>query len=136
MFWESQACERGAWRRTSARAAFLLVPSQSNWSSFVFLSFISYASVYFVTLIDAMDNPLLALEQIHRFCVLLDAYFGRVSELDLIFNFDRAYLLLDQYLLDGKMVESSLTQVITHIKEDDVVQAAEVMEDALAESLG
>lgn len=105
-------------------------------SADLMIMILRYASVYFVALMDKSDNPLLVLETIHRYCVLLDAYFGRVSELDLIFNFDRAYLLLDQYILDGKVAESSQAQVIAQIKEEDVLQAAEIMEDALADSLG
>jgi len=100
------------------------------------LAWRQYASVFFVSEIDQSENPLLALELIHRFCVILDQYFGRVSELDLIFNFDRAYLLLDNFLLDGKLVDSSAKAIVEQTKTDDVTQAAEIMDEALAESIG
>jgi hypothetical protein len=55
--------------------------------SFVFT--VRYSSLYFVMAIDRdEDNELLSLEFIHTFCVLLDTYFGKCDELDLVFGFE------------------------------------------------
>jgi AP-1 complex subunit sigma 1/2 len=51
--------------------------------------FVRYASLYFVTFVDAVDNELMALEVIHHYVEILDRYFGNVCELDLIFNFHK-----------------------------------------------
>lgn len=51
----------------------------------------------------ADDNELLALEIIHQFVEVLDKYFGNVCELDLIFNFHKAYFILDELLLAGEL---------------------------------
>jgi len=39
----------------------------------------SYASLYFVMMIDKDDNELMALETVHHFVEILDRYFGNVS---------------------------------------------------------
>lgn len=50
-----------------------------------------YASLFFVAGIHQDDNELATLEIIHRYVEVLDRYFGNVCELDLIFNFQKAY---------------------------------------------
>ncbi|XP_042468229.1 AP-1 complex subunit sigma-2-like isoform X3 [Zingiber officinale] len=66
-----------------------------------------YASLYFCMCIDADDNELEILEIIHHFVEILDRYFGSVCELDLIFNFHKAYYVLDEILIAGELQESS-----------------------------
>ncbi|EEA07637.1 clathrin adaptor complex small chain family protein [Cryptosporidium muris RN66] len=66
-----------------------------------------YASLYFIACIEKVDNELLALEIIHHFVEVLDRYFGNVCELDLIFNFHKAYFILDEVILSGEIEESS-----------------------------
>ena len=41
----------------------------------------------------------------------MDKYFGSVCELDIIFNFEKAYFVLDEYLLAGNLQESSKKKV-------------------------
>eukprot|EP00300_Choanocystis_sp_HF-7_P027169 c32242_g1_i1.p1 GENE.c32242_g1_i1~~c32242_g1_i1.p1 ORF type:complete len:168 (+),score=40.99 c32242_g1_i1:37-504(+) len=66
-----------------------------------------YASLYFVMCVDRRDNELLTLEIIHHYVEVLDKYFGNVCELDLIFNFHKAYFLLDELLISGELQETS-----------------------------
>ena len=61
-----------------------------------------YASLYFVAGVEPTDNELLSLEIIHQFVEVLDRYFGNVCELDLIFNFHKAYYILDELLISGE----------------------------------
>lgn len=46
-----------------------------------------YAGLFFCLCVDANDNELAYLEAIHFFVEVLDAFFGNVCELDLVFNF-------------------------------------------------
>ena len=87
-----------------------------------------YASLYFCCAIEQEDNELICLEVVHRYVELLDKYFGSVSwhlslilkcrfflnfqlkyrifqvcELDIIFNFEKAYFILDEFLLAGEI---------------------------------
>ena len=55
-----------------------------------------YASLYFIAAVDAEDNELLALQTIHFYVEVLDKYFGNVCELDLVFNFHKAFYTLDE----------------------------------------
>lgn len=55
-----------------------------------------YASLYFCVGVDPTDNELITLETIQHFVEILDRYFGNVCELDLIFNFHKAYYILDE----------------------------------------
>jgi hypothetical protein len=55
-----------------------------------------YASLFFITCVDRSDNELVTLEMIHLFVEILDRYFGNVCELDIIFNFHKAYYILDE----------------------------------------
>lgn len=71
-----------------------------------------YASLFFVCGIGSSDNELITLEVIHRYVEVLDRYFGNVAELDLIFNFQKAYAILDELIIAGEMQESSKKSVL------------------------
>ena len=66
-----------------------------------------YASLFFVACVDKNDNELIVLEQIHLFVEVLDRYFGNVCELDIIFNFHKAYYILDELFIGGHLQETS-----------------------------
>ena len=63
------------------------------------------------------DNELVYLETIHLFVELLDQFFGNVCELDIVFNFNKVYAILDEYILAGEMQETSKKQILERIKE-------------------
>ncbi|CAH2076664.1 unnamed protein product [Thlaspi arvense] len=84
-----------------------------------------YASLYFCMCIDQEDNELEVLEIIHHYVEILDRYFGSVCELDLIFNFHKAYYILDELLIAGELQESSKKTVARIISaQDQLVEAA------------
>ncbi|KAF3686618.1 AP-1 complex subunit sigma-2 [Channa argus] len=96
-----------------------------------------YASLYFCCAVEDQDNELITLEIIHRYVELLDKYFGSVSllnvtcllkvckkvcELDIIFNFEKAYFILDEFLLGGEAQETSKKNVLKAIEQADLLQ--------------
>ncbi|KAF8409848.1 hypothetical protein HHK36_002366 [Tetracentron sinense] len=84
-----------------------------------------YASLYFCMCIDQEDNELEILEIIHHFVEILDRYFGSVCELDLIFNFHKAYYILDELLIAGELQEPSKKTVARLIAaQDSLVETA------------
>ncbi|XP_051254348.1 AP-1 complex subunit sigma-3a isoform X1 [Dicentrarchus labrax] len=89
-----------------------------------------YASLYFCTGLDDRDNELLSLEVLHRYVELLDKYFGNVCELDIIFNFEKAYFILDEFLMGGEIQETSKVAVGVSIEEADTLQ--ETMEEYMS----
>ena len=84
-----------------------------------------YASLYFCCGIESEDNELLTLEIIHRYVELLDKYFGSVCELDIIFNFEKAYFILDELIIGGEVQETSKKQALKAIGTQDVMQEEE-----------
>ncbi|CCU98989.1 unnamed protein product [Malassezia sympodialis ATCC 42132] len=91
-----------------------------------------YASLFFVMGISPEDNELVTLEIIHRFVEVLDRYFGNVCELDLIFNFQKAYQVLDELIVGGELQESSKKSVLRVVLQGDGVEEAEQGEEGLA----
>uniref|UniRef100_A0A8C9K8I9 AP complex subunit sigma n=1 Tax=Panthera tigris altaica TaxID=74533 RepID=A0A8C9K8I9_PANTA len=77
-----------------------------------------YASLYFCCAIEDQENELIALEIIHRYVELFDKYFGSVCELDIIFNFEKAYFILDE----GEVQETSKKNVLKQIEQADLLQ--------------
>ena len=57
------------------------------------------------------------METIHLFVEILDEYFGNVCELDIVYHFNKVYMLLDEFILAGEVQEASKRAVITRIKE-------------------
>ncbi|KAI5289138.1 hypothetical protein KEM54_004337 [Ascosphaera aggregata] len=78
---------------------------------------------------DSTDNELLTLEVVHRFVEQMDKYYGNVCELDIIFNFQKAYFILDELLLAGEMQESSRKNVLRCISQQDSLEDMEDEED-------
>lgn len=86
-----------------------------------------YASLYFVMGVDEGDNELITMEMIHHFVEALDKYFGNVCELDLIFNFHKAYYILDEIILAGELQEPSKKVAIKAVeKQDEIVERAKL----------
>ena len=79
--------------------------------------------------IEEHDNELLALEVIHRFVEMLDTHFGTVCELDIIFNFEKAYFVLDELLLAGELQESSQEEAMSAVRGADEEAEIIIFED-------
>ncbi|BGO94203.1 hypothetical protein NBRC10512_006837 [Rhodotorula toruloides] len=90
-----------------------------------------YASLFFVCGIGPQDNELITLEVIHRYVEVLDRYFGNVCELDLIFNYQKAYSILDELIIAGEMQESSKKSVLKAVGQADQIEEQELSEDPL-----
>lgn len=73
---------------------------------------------------------MLALEIIHFYVEVLDKYFGNVCELDIIFNFHKAYYILDEMMLAGHMLETSKKQIHRIVVNQDAI-----MEEAKEEAI-
>lgn len=85
-----------------------------------------YASLFFIAGCASTDNELITLEIVHRYVEQMDKYYGNVCELDIIFNFQKAYFILDELLLAGEMQESSKKNVLRVISQQDSLEDMEV----------
>ncbi|KAG0176374.1 AP-2 complex subunit sigma [Apophysomyces sp. BC1034] len=81
-----------------------------------------YAGLFFCVCVDANDNELAYLEAIHFFVEVLDAFFGNVCELDLVFNFYKVYAILDEVFLAGEVEETSKNIVLTRLDHLDKLE--------------
>ena len=76
-----------------------------------------YAGLFFSLCCDASDNEMGHLEAIHLLVEVLDHYFGNVCELDLVFNFHKVYLILDEFILSGEIQETSKKAILERLQE-------------------
>ncbi len=69
----------------------------------------------------------------------IELYLFQVCELDIIFNFEKAYFILDEFLLAGEVQETSKKQVLKAIAAQDLLQEEETprrfFEEHAAEAL-
>merc|ERR1739842_186607 len=86
-----------------------------------------YASLFFCFAVDRGDNELGVLEVIHRYVEVLDMYFGSVCELDIIFNFEKAYFILDELIMAGEIQDTSKKAVLKQIEFADSYQEEEII---------
>ncbi|KAI0661015.1 Adaptor protein complex sigma subunit [Cubamyces menziesii] len=91
-----------------------------------------YASLFFVCGISQGDNELVVLEVIHRYVEVLDRYFGNVSNFSMIFNFQKAYAILDELIIAGELQESSKKSVLRVVTQADGIEEQENSEDTMA----
>ena len=118
----------------STKASSLRIPLLSPTYSQLISSYLSdtkvvyrrYASLFFIAGCSSTDNELITLEIVHRYVEQMDKYYGNVCELDIIFNFQKAYFILDELLLAGEMQESSKKNVLRCIGQQDSLEDMEV----------
>ena len=90
--------------------------------------------MYFATIVDKEENGFIVLEVLHQYVEVLDRYFGNVCELDLIFNFNKAYQILDEVLIGGYVHESSKREYDNSIGKKQTLKVVSLQDAALEEA--
>lgn len=98
----------------------LVTKRDKNFTNFVEyqtykLIYRRYVGLYVILCVDVNDNELSYLESIHHFVELLDQFFGNVCELDLVFQFNRVYSLIDEVFLAGELQETNTSAIIARV---------------------
>ncbi|KAI8907201.1 Adaptor protein complex sigma subunit, partial [Gorgonomyces haynaldii] len=75
-----------------------------------------YASLYFCFCVTETENELLMMEIIHRYVQCLDTYFGSVCELDIIHNMTQCYAILDEFIINGELLEPLQKYVLKAVR--------------------
>src|SRR5574344_2082339 len=95
-------CFKVSERHKQLREIALMVIGRSTklcnfieWGQYKII-FKRYASLYFTIMCDKDDNEIIMLELIQHFVEMLDQYFGNVCELDIIFNYHKAYYIIEE----------------------------------------
>ena len=126
------ACATFSSTKASHTSAFIMVGSIADRYLDTKVVYRRYASLFFIAGCSSTDNELITLEIVHRYVEQMDKYYGNVCELDIIFNFQKAYFILDELLLAGEMQESSKKNVLRCISQQDSLEDMEVSEEMLS----
>eukprot|EP00923_Selenidium_pygospionis_P033198 GHVN01058307.1.p1 GENE.GHVN01058307.1~~GHVN01058307.1.p1 ORF type:complete len:150 (+),score=6.52 GHVN01058307.1:3-452(+) len=79
-----------------------------------------YANLHFVVSVSAQNtNEVLVLELIQRYVEALDLYFQNVCELDLVFDFQKAYHILDEMVTGGFVHETNVVDIVAEVQKGD-----------------
>jgi AP-2 complex subunit sigma-1 len=105
------------------RAIVTRDPKHTNFAEFGTYKIVyrRYAGLFFTMCVDVSDNELLYLEAIHLFVEILDHYFQNVCELDLVFNFHKVYLILDEFICGGEIQETAKKVMLERLAELDKI---------------
>ncbi|KAG5468274.1 hypothetical protein LSCM1_02252 [Leishmania martiniquensis] len=79
-----------------------------------------YAGLFFILGIDQEDNDLMYVELIHLLVEVLDMFFKDVCELDLVFNFHKVFMIIDEMIMGGEIQEVSRPVILSRLQELDV----------------
>jgi len=112
-----------AQRESVVREAFALVSKRPDsvcnflegteyWGSDVRLIYRHYATLYFIFAVDTAESELGILDLIQVFVEALDKCFENVCELDLIFHVDKIHHILDEIVMAGMVLETSLKEIL------------------------
>jgi len=71
----------------------------------------SYATLYFVFVIDGAESELGILDLIQVFVESLDRAFENVCELDLVFHFDEVHHILAEIIQGGLVLETNVDEI-------------------------
>ncbi|GAB5035479.1 ap-2 complex subunit sigma-1 [Nannochloropsis oceanica] len=115
--------------RLEAEVHKLIVSRDRKYTNFVEhqnykLIYRRYAGLYFSLGVDVTDNELAYLESIHLFVELLDEFFRNVCELDIVFNFNKVYSILDEFILAGEIQETSKREILERIRDMQAYEKA------------
>lgn len=87
------------------------------------LIFRLFSSIYIVLITDDLENELATLDFINVLMTVLDEVFKGVSEHHLIMHPDRLYLLMDEIISGGMVIETSKKEIISNyfdkLKDDE-----------------
>ncbi|EAS06245.2 clathrin assembly small subunit protein (macronuclear) [Tetrahymena thermophila SB210] len=81
-----------------------------------------YAGLFFSICVDTTDNELTYLEMIHLFVEVLDSYFSNVRELDIVYNFHKAFGILDEMIIGGEIMETSKSQILAALRQVELLE--------------
>jgi len=95
-----------------------------QWGEDVRLIYRHYATLFFIFAVDKSESELGILDLIQVFVEALDKRFENVCELDLIFHCDKVHFILDEIVMSGMVLETSLKEIISAVNGTQKYQEA------------
>lgn len=77
----------------------------------------------FIVAADDTENELMVYEFLSLYVSALHRYFGKFSERHVLFNVDRLHMVLEEMVVGGEIVESSIRNVLSPIHMLDTVSS-------------
>ncbi|KAF0307536.1 AP-3 complex subunit sigma-2 [Amphibalanus amphitrite] len=84
-----------------------------------------YATLYFVFCVDSSESELGILDLIQVLVETLDKCFENVCELDLVFHVNKVHYILNEIVMGGMVLETSMTEIITRTEEQNRLEKQE-----------
>ena len=75
-----------------------------------------YATLYFMLICDENENELALLDFVHIFVDALSKMFVDVCELDILYNPEKINYVLDELIVDGNVVQTSLKEAVESLQ--------------------
>eukprot|EP01113_Clastostelium_recurvatum_P036607 TRINITY_DN524_c0_g1_i1.p1 TRINITY_DN524_c0_g1~~TRINITY_DN524_c0_g1_i1.p1 ORF type:complete len:167 (+),score=40.83 TRINITY_DN524_c0_g1_i1:41-541(+) len=110
-------------RRSDRSCNFL--EGGSLWGKETKLIYRHYATLFFVFCVDSSESELGILDLIQVFVETLDKCFENVCELDLIFHLDKVHYILDEIVMGGMVLETSLPAIVTAVDAQNKIEKTE-----------
>lgn len=83
-----------------------------------------YATLYFIFWVDGSESELGILDLIQVLVETLDRSFENVCELDLIFNSDKVHYIIDEMVMGGMVLETSMSEICRTVGEMNKLEQA------------
>ena len=90
----------------------LLVPSINNGTPELTVCYRKYATLFFAAIIDQRESKLATIDLIELFVKILDRLFPDISELDIVYNYEKIIYVLEELVQGGMILETSLDKVL------------------------
>ncbi|XP_072035309.1 uncharacterized protein [Amphiura filiformis] len=75
-----------------------------------------YLALYFIIGIDDDENEVATLELIHLIVETIDKYIPKVTDLDLMYNVEKMHMILDEMIMNGRVVETCKNKILAPIQ--------------------
>ncbi|KAI3380954.1 hypothetical protein SNEBB_002551 [Seison nebaliae] len=84
-----------------------------------------YATLYFVLVVDSSESELGILDLIQVLVESLDKCFENVCELDLIFHADKVQYILQEMVMGGMVLETTMLEIVRRVEEQNRIEKSE-----------
>ncbi|XP_030854590.1 AP-4 complex subunit sigma-1-like [Strongylocentrotus purpuratus] len=78
--------------------------------------FRQFASVFIICGVDEEENEIGILEFIQLFVEILDSYFPKVSDFDVMFNLEKVHIILEEMLSNGYITETRKSHILSQLR--------------------
>ncbi|XP_061167538.1 AP-4 complex subunit sigma-1-like [Saccostrea echinata] len=75
-----------------------------------------YVNLWFIAGVSQDENELAILELFQNLVETINVYFGKVTEVDILFNMDRVYMIIDEMIINGHIAETCRGRILVPLQ--------------------